>query len=209
MGEPIGTRIGLDWAPPTERLARTKGRKIEFTVTSPRDASIELRSQLTALMKEQGNFLRLMLVGTNPARLTTTMNALINQYVDVAAELKRRNLAELSSILAQQLDTVGKQLKDAESQLQGHGAAVEFERVEAVRGRRPCRDKRGGERGLGRAGVSTRHVGARRRMLLDRHEHQPGGVLGICSPRSPCREEIVPEPEAGFEHDEALAAAPS
>jgi len=119
MGEPVGGRIGFDWTPPTDRLARTKGRKVEFTVTSPRDASIELKSQLTTLMKEQGNFLRLMLVGTNPARLTTTMNALINQYVDVAAELKRRNLAELSSILAQQLDTVGKQLKDAETQLQG------------------------------------------------------------------------------------------
>jgi len=60
-----------------------------------------------------------MLVGTNPVRLTSTMNALINQYVDVAAELKRRRLAELSSILAQQLDTVGRQLRDAEGKLQG------------------------------------------------------------------------------------------
>src|SRR6185437_11519168 len=113
------TRIGFDWTPPTDRLTRTKGRKITFKVTSPRDASLALREQLTALMKEQGNFLRLMLVGTNPVRLTTTMNALINQYVDVAAELKRRRLAELSSILAQQLDTVGRQLRDAEGRLQG------------------------------------------------------------------------------------------
>jgi capsular exopolysaccharide synthesis family protein len=118
-GEAVGTRIGFDWTPPTDRLTRTKGRKIEFKVTSPRDASIELRTQLTALMKEQGNFLRLMLVGNNPVRLTTTMNALINQYVDVAAELKRRRLAELSAILAQQLDTVGRELRDAEGRLEG------------------------------------------------------------------------------------------
>jgi capsular exopolysaccharide synthesis family protein len=118
-GEAVGTRIGFDWTPPTDRLTRTKGRKVEFKVTSPRDASIELRTQLTALMKEQGNFLRLMLVGTNPVRLTTTMNALINQYVDVAAELKRRRLAELSAILGQQLDTVGRQLRDAEGRLEG------------------------------------------------------------------------------------------
>jgi len=119
IGDPVGARIGFDWTPPTDRLTRTKGRKITFNVTSPRDASLALREQLTALMKEQGNFLRLMLVGTNPVRLTTTMNALINQYVDVAAELKRRRMAELSSILAQQLDTVGRQLRDAEGRLQG------------------------------------------------------------------------------------------
>jgi polysaccharide biosynthesis transport protein len=119
IGDAVGTRIGFDWTPPTDRLTRTKGRKVTFKVTSPRDASLALKDQLTALMKEQGNFLRLMLVGTNPVRLTSTMNALINQYVDVAAELKRRRLAELSSILAQQLDTVGRQLRDAEGKLQG------------------------------------------------------------------------------------------
>jgi succinoglycan biosynthesis transport protein ExoP len=119
VGDAVGTRIGFDWTPPTERLVRTKGRKIAFKVTSPRDASLALRDQLTARLQEQGNFLRLVLLGTNPVRLTTTMNALINQYVDVAAELKRRRLAELSSILAQQLDTVGRQLRDAEGRLQG------------------------------------------------------------------------------------------
>ncbi|HZE76174.1 MAG TPA: Wzz/FepE/Etk N-terminal domain-containing protein, partial [Gemmatimonadales bacterium] len=74
VGDAVGTRIGFDWTPPTDRLARTKGRKVSFKVTSPRDASLALKDQLTTLMKEQGNFIRLMLVGTNPVRITSTMN---------------------------------------------------------------------------------------------------------------------------------------
>jgi capsular exopolysaccharide synthesis family protein len=120
VGEPVGARLGFDWTPAAEQLAKTKGRKIKFGVTSPRDASAALRSQLVAAMQDDGNFLRLYLTGGNPARLTGTMNTLINQYVDVAAQLKKRKLSELSRILAQQLDTVSKQLRAAESQLEGY-----------------------------------------------------------------------------------------
>jgi capsular exopolysaccharide synthesis family protein len=120
VGEPVGARLGFDWTPTAAEIAKAKGRKLQFAVTSPRDASAELRSQLIARMQDNGNFLRLFLTGSNPARVTGTMNTLINQYVDVAAQLKKRKLAELSRILAQQLDTVGKQLRAAESQLEGY-----------------------------------------------------------------------------------------
>ncbi|MGH7631149.1 MAG: polysaccharide biosynthesis tyrosine autokinase [Gemmatimonadales bacterium] len=119
VGEPMGARLGFDWTPASEGLVKTKGRKIRFGVTSPRDASALLRGQLTARMQDNGNFLRLFLRGGNPARLTGTMNTLVNQYVDVAAQLKKRKLSELTRILAQQLDTVSKQLRDAEGALQG------------------------------------------------------------------------------------------
>ncbi len=118
-GEPVGARLGFDWTPPAEGLVKTQGRKIHFGVTSPRDASSALRHQLAASMQDDGNFLRLFLTGGNPARLTGTMNALVNQYVDVAAQLKKRKLSELTRILAQQLDTMSRQLRDAESELQG------------------------------------------------------------------------------------------
>ncbi len=118
VGEPVGARLGFDWKPGSEQLAKSKGRKVRFGVTSPRDASSQLRSQLVAAMQDDGNFLRLFLNGSNPARLTGTMNTLVNQYVDVAAQLKKRKLSELSRILAQQLDTVSKQLRDAEGALQ-------------------------------------------------------------------------------------------
>ena len=119
VGEAVGSRLGFDWTPAPEQLTKTKGRKVRFGVTSPRDASSQLRSQLVAQMQDDGNFLRLFLTGGNPARLTGTMNTLVNQYVDVAAQLKKRKLSELSRILAQQLDTVGKQLRTAEGELEG------------------------------------------------------------------------------------------
>jgi capsular exopolysaccharide synthesis family protein len=123
VGEPVGARLGFDWTPAPEQLAKTAGRKVAFGVTSPRDASSRLRSQLVASMQDDGNFLRLSLTGSNPARLTGTMNTLVNQYVDVAAQLKKRKLSELSRILAQQVDTLEKQLKNSEGQLLGFRAA--------------------------------------------------------------------------------------
>jgi tyrosine-protein kinase Etk/Wzc len=123
VGEAVGARLGFDWTPPPDQLAKTAGRKVEFGVTSPRDASAQLRSQLVASMQDEGNFLRLSLTGSNPARLTGTMNTLVNQYVDVAAQLKKRKLSELSRILAQQVDTLEKQLRSSESQLLGFRAA--------------------------------------------------------------------------------------
>ncbi len=119
VGEAVGARLGFDWTPDAKDVAKTRGRKVRFGVTSPRDASNGLRLQLIARMQDNGNFLRLYLSGNNPGRVTGTMNTLINQYVDVAAQLKKRKLAELSRILAQQLDTVAKQLRNAESQLEG------------------------------------------------------------------------------------------
>jgi capsular exopolysaccharide synthesis family protein len=118
-GDSVGTRVGFRWTPTPAQVASAKSRDVTFGVTSPRDASMALRDQLTTRMEERGNFLRLILTGNDPARLTSTMNTLINQYVEVAAELKKRKLAELSKVLAQQVDTVGKQLKDAETRLEG------------------------------------------------------------------------------------------
>jgi capsular exopolysaccharide synthesis family protein len=132
VGEAVGARLGFDWTPAAEQLAKTKGRKVRFGVTSPRDASAQLRSQLVAAMQDDGNFLRLYLTGGNPARLTGTMNTLVNQYVDVAAQLKKRKLSELSRILAQQLDTVGKQLRTAEGQLEGYRVSTITQPSEAT-----------------------------------------------------------------------------
>lgn len=123
-GGPIGGRVGFNWNPPADQLARAKNRDVEFSVTNPRDASNALRDQLTANMQEKGNFLQLSLVGSNPARLTSTMNTLINQYVDIAAQLKRRRQTELSRVLKEQLDTVGQELKRAESELRSFQVAT-------------------------------------------------------------------------------------
>ncbi len=115
-GDSIGQRVGLAWRP--EASVLKAGRTYEFSVVTPRDASQALSGQLGTMMAQDGNFLRLQLTGPDPVRLTSTMNALSDQFVAVAADLKKRKLTELSRILAEQVASVGQQLRDAESKLE-------------------------------------------------------------------------------------------
>jgi tyrosine-protein kinase Etk/Wzc len=116
VGEPIGQRVGFVWNPTPAELH--EGAKVKFAVSTPRDASAALGKSLSARMAQDGNFLRLQLSGTDPVRLTRTLNAVTEQFVAVAADLKRRKLTEQSRILKEQVDTVGMQLRDAESRLE-------------------------------------------------------------------------------------------
>lgn len=115
-GEPIGQRVGFVWQPNPKELRH--GSKIKFAVSTPRDASNALGKNLKTMMAQDGNFLRLQLVGTDPVRLARTLNAVTQQFVAIAADLKRRKLTEQTKILKEQVDTVGLQLRDAESQLE-------------------------------------------------------------------------------------------
>jgi succinoglycan biosynthesis transport protein ExoP len=115
-GDSIGQRVGLAWRPAASVLRA--GHTYEFEVVTPRDASQTLSGQLGTMMAQDGNFLRLQLTGSDPVRLTSTMNALSDQFVTVAADLKKRKLTELSRILAEQVASVGQQLRDAESKLE-------------------------------------------------------------------------------------------
>jgi capsular exopolysaccharide synthesis family protein len=116
IGEPIGQRVGFMWQPEPKDLRH--GAKIKFAVSTPRDASNALGKSLKTMMAQDGNFLRLQLVGTDPVRLARTLNAVTQQFVAVAADLKRRKLTEQTKILKEQVDTVGLQLREAESQLE-------------------------------------------------------------------------------------------
>src|SRR4051812_46760400 len=115
-GDPVGQRVGFVWQPSPKDLHH--GAKIKFAVSTPREASNALGKSLKAMMAQDGNFLRLQLAGTDPVRLARTLNAVTQQFVAIAADLKRRKLTEQTKILKEQVDTVGLQLRDAESQLE-------------------------------------------------------------------------------------------
>jgi capsular exopolysaccharide synthesis family protein len=118
VGDSIGQRVGFAWQPDGSTLKA--GTSYEFGVVTPRDASQALSGQLGTQMAQDGNFLRLQLTGSDPVRLTNTMNALADQFVAVAADLKKRKLTELSRILAEQVASVGQQLRDAETRLESY-----------------------------------------------------------------------------------------
>lgn len=120
---PIGTDFGFDW-----RLAPdviVPGSRTRFEVLSPHDAAGLLARDLTVkLNEERGNFLRVSLQDTDPGRATRTLNALLDQFVSVAADLKAYKLKEQSRVLNDQLATTEGQLRSAERQLEGYKTKI-------------------------------------------------------------------------------------
>jgi capsular exopolysaccharide synthesis family protein len=116
VGDSIGRRLGFRWIPSPETLPA--GHTVEFSLVTPRDAALGLGEQLDVRMDFNGNFLAVELRGTNPVMISNILNAVTQRYVEVAAQLKREKLTELTKILENQLTTAQRTLDDAEGALQ-------------------------------------------------------------------------------------------
>jgi capsular exopolysaccharide synthesis family protein len=116
VGDSVGRRLGFRWAPTPSSLP--PGHSVAFSLVTPRDAALSLGEQLNVRMDLNGNFLAVELRGTNPVLIANILNAIAQRYVDVAAQLKREKLTELTRILEGQLKTARTNLDDAESALQ-------------------------------------------------------------------------------------------
>jgi len=123
VGDSVGARVGFVWTPAQGTLA--PGQRIEFQLATLRDAARRLMEQLEVQMDLNGNFLRLELRGPDPARITAIVNAVVERYVEVGAELKREKLTELTKILDEQLSYAQQNLRDAE-------VALEHFRVQTI-----------------------------------------------------------------------------
>jgi len=120
VGDSIGRAAGFLWAPAPETLGA--GRTIGFEVVSPREAGLRLARSLSTQLsnQQQSSFIRLSLVGTNPRRIAAVLNDVTTQFVDVAADLKRRKLAILTETLGDQVKYAEEQLRNAESRLESY-----------------------------------------------------------------------------------------
>ena len=116
VGDSVGSRLGFLWVPAPGSLS--PGHAVEFSVMPPRDAALRLGEQLDVRMDLNGNFLALELRGTSPALISSILNAVAQRYVEVAAQLKREKLTELTKILEDQLTTAQRNLDSAETGLQ-------------------------------------------------------------------------------------------
>ena len=130
VGGPIGARAGYTWNPPASVLLAAK--KVKFSVLSPREASVALQKRITPNMTDNGSFLRVSLSGDDAGKVTSTLNTLIDQFVAVAAELKKFNLRETSRILSYQVDTLAQQLHDAEGRLESYKTRIITEPTEGT-----------------------------------------------------------------------------
>jgi uncharacterized protein involved in exopolysaccharide biosynthesis len=118
VGDSIGRDLGFLWAPRIHA-----GRELNFTLTTPREAARKLNDRLVTNMRQSGgrqeqNFVRLQLQGADPAAIASVVNAVAERFVEVGAELKRAQLAEVSEILETQRLYAEKNLRDAEIALE-------------------------------------------------------------------------------------------
>lgn len=115
-GERLGAPVGFDWIPPVEALAADT--RIAFSVSAPPAVAGEIQDNLTTNMDRNATFIRVTLRGIDPARVAATLNAVLDQHVNLAAELKSAALEERTSVLEGQLATVEAELRDAERDLE-------------------------------------------------------------------------------------------
>jgi len=116
VGDSIGTRLGLAWAPAASTLPTD--RAVGFGLSTLRDAARSLADSLSAQLDAEGNFLRLELRGPDAPRITAVVNAVAERYVQVASDLKRKKLSELTKILAEQFQSAQGNLRSAEAALE-------------------------------------------------------------------------------------------
>ncbi|MGH7672235.1 MAG: GumC family protein, partial [Gemmatimonadales bacterium] len=118
VGDAVGAGLGFLWTPAPASLPA--GRTMEFSLATPRDAARRLGEQLQVRMDLNGNFLKMELRGAAPRQIAAVLNAVMERYVWVAADLKRQKLTELMKILDEQLASAQRNLQDAETALRSY-----------------------------------------------------------------------------------------
>ncbi len=117
LGDSIGRSVGFRWQP--DRARFRPGSAVGFTVSTPRDAAFGLRQQLNILpVSQNSNMLRMSLSGEDPSRLAATINALLREFVTVAAQVKREQLTAARTTIEEQITDAEKRLTAAENALE-------------------------------------------------------------------------------------------
>ena len=120
VGDSIGRNLGFSWLAPATAL--TAGRRIDFEVVSIYQATQKLLEHFEVRPGRERSFIRMELRGSDPQLLTTTVNSMAAHFVEIAADLKRQKLTELTAILGEQLHQAQASLADAEQSLKNFRA---------------------------------------------------------------------------------------
>lgn len=96
LGDSVGQDLGFLWAPSAEQFE--PGTAIEFAIDNIPHTSEGLAKRIRAELDRSGDFLRLSLIGPSPGHTAAVLDAVARRFVEVATELKRDELAEVSNI---------------------------------------------------------------------------------------------------------------
>lgn len=118
VADSVGRVAGMRWVLPATILAGPPERHVPFTVSTPREAAVGLIERLDAELPENSNFLSLRMRDHDPVWAQTILNTWTREFVDVASDLKKRNVVQLASILSGQLEFAESSLRSAEDALQ-------------------------------------------------------------------------------------------
>lgn len=115
VGDSIGRSQGWLWRPAKEALP--KGHVINFSVAPPHETALSLAASLSVRTDEDGNFMRLDLRDPDPEYAAATLNAIIERFVAVAADLKKEKVHQLKQILQDQVNRARGRLNATEQTL--------------------------------------------------------------------------------------------
>jgi len=100
LGDSIGRPVGFLWQPALDGSRS----EIEFVVKTPRQVASEIQKSLDVFLPTDSRFLRLTLKGERPTEMAATMNAILGEFVNEAALLKKKNLTDIRLALEEQKD---------------------------------------------------------------------------------------------------------
>ena len=95
----VGRKFGFKWVLPATAFDGTGREAVSFSVSTPRETSIRLADRLGNRLIQGSNFLWLTFTDPDPRLAAQTLNTWADEYVRVAAELKKRNMVEFAQIL--------------------------------------------------------------------------------------------------------------
>ena len=116
FGDSIGRPLGFKWrlSPATLRQSGV----VRFSVQPIHEASQALVDRSTAALPDNSQFMKLTLVSDHGYDAAANLNDWMTQFVAVAADLKRRKVVDITSILGTQLQYADSRLKSAERALE-------------------------------------------------------------------------------------------
>lgn len=119
IADSLGRAMGLKWQLTPAAFESEAGKKILFTVLTPRETANDYTTnRLTTKLPDRSTFLTLSMQDADGRGAARTINAWMREYVDVAQQLKKANVVQYSGILAGQLSVAERNLHDAENQLE-------------------------------------------------------------------------------------------
>lgn len=116
LGGAIGESFGFDWTPPATMFEDEA--RASFTVLTTRQAVMRLQSALSVNYSEDAGIFTASLTWPNAEESARLLNALQDQFIETATDLKNAQLRETLAILRTQTDSAYQRLAGAESAYQ-------------------------------------------------------------------------------------------